>query len=407
MAAASPWGDGKPIREELFSAERLEEHARSLAGAQPVATKRMRRQPLSSRLNENESALRRAFHGTISAVEAGIAITPAAEWLSDNYHIVESQIREVRADLPPAYYRQLPQLVSGPFAGHPRVLGLAWAYVAHTDSHFDAELLRRYVRAYQEVQPLTIGELWAVAITLRIVLIENLRRVAVRIERSLAARLEADALAERLLGVGDKAPEAAQKVLADAPAGPIPDAFAVEFVHMLRDQNPGVVPSLAWLDDRLSERGTTTDLAIAYEQERQVRATVTVRNIITSMRLISEIDWMTLFERISPVDDVLAGNGVYSQMDFASRNLYRNSIEELARSSPLSEIEIAQQAVRASQAPSVHGDPRRSDVGYHLVSSGRADFEAGIGYRIPVRAWPQRITTALGIGGYAAAIVCV
>ncbi|MBA3577269.1 MAG: glycosyl transferase [Sphingomonas sp.] len=407
IATASPWGDDKPIREELFSAERLEEHARSLAGAQPVATKRMRSQPLSSRLDENESALRRAFRGTVGAVEAGIAITPAAEWLSDNYHIVESQIREVRADLPPGYYRQLPKLVSGPFAGHPRVLGLAWAYVAHTDSNFDAELLRRYVRAYQEVQPLTIGELWAVAITLRFVLIENLCRLAVRIERSLDARLRADALAERLLGVGDKAPEAVQKVLDDAPDGPIPDAFAVEFVHMLRDQHSGVVPALAWLDDRLSERGTTTDMAIAYEQERQVRATVTVRNIITSMRLISEIDWMTLFERISLVDDVLAGNGVYSGMDFASRNLYRNAIEELARSSPLSETEIAQLAVDASQNSKVSGDPRRSDVGYHLLSSGRADLEDRIRYRMPIRALPQRITTALGIGGYAAGIVCV
>ena len=407
MANAFEWGDDKPIREELFSAERLEEHARSLAGAQPVATKRTRSQPLSSRLDENESALRRAFRRTVSAAEAGIAITPAAEWLSDNYHIVESQIREVRADLPPGYYRQLPKLVSGPFAGQPRVLGLAWAYVAHTDSHFDAELLRRYVRAYQEVQPLTIGELWAVAITLRFVLIENLRRLAVRIERSLESRLGADALAERLLGVGDEAPEAAQRVLEDAPDGPIPDAFAVEFVHMLRDQHSGVVPALAWLDDRLSERGTTTELAIAYEQERQVRATVTVRNIITSMRMISEIDWMTLVERISLVDDVLAGSGVYSEMDFASRNLYRNAIEELARSSPLSETEIAQQAVDASQDPNVYGDPRRSDVGYHLFSSGRADFEARIGYRIPIRAWAQRITTALGIGGYAAGIICI
>ena len=166
IVGASPWDNPKPIREELFSAERLEEHARSLAGAQPIATRRMRRRPLLSRLDENESALRRTFRSTIGAVEAGIAITPAAEWLSDNYHIVERQIREVRADLPPGYYRQLPKLVSGPFAGYPRVLGVTWAYVAHTDSRFDAELLRRYVRAYQEVQPLSIGELWAVAISL-------------------------------------------------------------------------------------------------------------------------------------------------------------------------------------------------------------------------------------------------
>src|SRR5439155_21172713 len=236
----------------------------------------------------------------------------------------------------------------------------------------------------------------------------NLRRVAVRIERSQAARLEADELAGRLLGMGDRPPEAAQKVLADAPKGPISDAFAVEFVHMLRDQNPGVAPALAWLDDRLAERGSTTDSAIAYEQERQVRATVTVRNIITSMRLISEIDWLTLFERMSPVDDVLAASGVYSQMNFATRNLYRTAIEELARSSPLSEIEIAQRAVRTANQGADKGggaDQRHSDVGYHLLSSGRAAFEASIGYRIPIRAWPQRITAALGMGGYAAAIL--
>ena len=105
-------------------------------------------------------------------------ITPAAEWLVDNYHLVEKQIHEIHSDLPPGYYRQLPKLAAGPFAGYPRVFGIAWAFVAHTDSRFDPEMLVRFVRAYQEVQPLTIGELWAVSITLRIVLVENLGRLA-------------------------------------------------------------------------------------------------------------------------------------------------------------------------------------------------------------------------------------
>jgi hypothetical protein len=94
-------------------------------------------------------------------------ITPAAEWLVDNFHLVERHIRDVRANLPPAFYRLLPKLVAGPFVGCPRVFGIAWAYVAHTDSRFDAEALTGFMRAYQEVQPLTIGELWAVATTLR------------------------------------------------------------------------------------------------------------------------------------------------------------------------------------------------------------------------------------------------
>ncbi len=122
-----------------------------------------------------------AYRSIAQAVDEGRGITPAAEWVLDNYHVVEEQIREIREDLPPQFYRQLPKLADGPFAGFPRVFGIAWAFVAHTDSRFEPETLRRFVRAYQSVEPLTIGELWAVAITLRIVLVENLRRVAQRI----------------------------------------------------------------------------------------------------------------------------------------------------------------------------------------------------------------------------------
>ena len=122
-----------------------------------------------------------AYRDIARAVDAGGAITPAAEWLLDNFHVVEEQISEIRTDLPPGYYRKLPKLADGPFIGYPRVFGMAWAYVAHTDSHFDSETLRRFVLAYQRQDPLTIGELWAIAITLRIVLVENLRRCARRI----------------------------------------------------------------------------------------------------------------------------------------------------------------------------------------------------------------------------------
>src|SRR5262249_49156112 len=137
-----------------------------------------RRRSLGARLRSNEKALLSAYRSIARAVDEGRSITPAAEWVLDNYHVVEEQIREIREDLPASFYRQLPKLEDGPFAGFPRAFGIAWAFVAHPDSRFDPEFLRRFVRAYQEVSPLTIGELWAVAITLRVVLVENLRRVA-------------------------------------------------------------------------------------------------------------------------------------------------------------------------------------------------------------------------------------
>src|SRR6202040_3192633 len=190
----------EPIRAELFSVERLEQHAESLAAAQTVTETVGEGRPLLPRVLENGRVLLEYYQATAKAISREQAITPAAEWLVDNFYIVEEQLREIRDDLPPGYYRKLPKLAGGPLAGYPRVYGLAWAYVAHTDSRFDPDVLRRFVAAYQRVQPLTIGELWAVAITLRVVLVENLRRIAERIVNGRSARLEADVLADSLLG---------------------------------------------------------------------------------------------------------------------------------------------------------------------------------------------------------------
>ena len=406
-ALTSPWNNPDPIRAELFSGERLEEHARSLAAAQAVSPKAAKGHSLAGRLVDNEAVLLHAYRSIAKAIGEERAITPAAEWLVDNYHVVERQIRDIRSDLPPGYYRQLPKLAEGPFVGYPRVFGVAWAFVAHTDSYFDPEVLARYVRTYQEVQPLTIGELWAVAITLRIVLVENLRRLAERMVHSRASREEADNLADRLLGAGGHAGEPVEVVLADYEGAQFTDAFAVQLVHRLRDQDPRIVPALTWLDERLAARGTTADEVVRDEHQRQGAATVTVRNIITSMRLISDVDWTELFERISFVDDVLVTTGVFSEMDFSTRNLYRSAIEELARGSEYTEIEIARRAVLVTEQAKSSGaggvEERQCDPGYCLLGAGRAAFEEGIGFRPPFHTWLGRLSRTLGIGGYVGA----
>ena len=392
--------------------ERLEEHARTLAAAQPLTPRAPKGNPLADRLADNEAVLLHAYRTVAKAMGEDRATTPAAEWLIDNYHVVERQIRDIRSDLPPGYYRQLPKLAEGPFAGYPRMLGVAWAFVAHTDSRFDPEILVRYVRAYQEVQPLTIGELWAVAITLRIVLVENLRRLAERIVHSRTSREEADDLADRLLGAGGHTAEPVPVVLAAYEHAQLPDAFAVQLVHRLRDQDPRITPALTWLDQRLAAQGTTADAVVRDEHQRQGAATVTVRNIITSMRMISDVDWTELFERISLVDDVLAGAGAFPEMDFSTRNLYRSAIEELARGSDRTEIEIARRAVLATEQ-ATYADARalwktaQGDPGYHLLGGGRAAFEAGIGFRPPPHTWLGRASRAIGIGGYVSAVAIV
>ena len=411
MRPSSLWDNLEPIREELFSVERLEEHARSLALAQIVASRTSRGQPLARRLADNGVVLFGAYRSIVKAINEGRAITPAAEWLIDNYHLVEKQIRELRSDLPPGYYRQLPKLASGPFAGYPRVLGMAWAFVAHTDSRFDSEMLVRYVRAYQEVQPLTIGELWAVSITLRIVLVENLGRLAQQITQSRAARHMADGLADRLVGTVGRPAESVATVLAAHERAPLSQALAVQLVHRLRDQDPKVTPALTWLDQRLAIQDTTTEAVVRDVHRRQGASNVSVRNIITSLRLISDVDWSQLFERLSLVDAVFAAASPFEEMEFSTRTLYRSAVEELARGSNRTELEIANAAVLAASREPLEAmeaeQARRRDPGYHLLAGGRRAFESAISYRWPSRNWAARLNRSFGVGGYVSAITLV
>ena len=185
--------------------------ARPVAGRRGPDHRRAARSghEVGPRIADNGRVLLESYRVLARAIKDERWITPASEWLVDNFPIVDEQLREIRDDLPADYYRELPKLAEGHLAGYPRVLSLAWAYIAHTDSRFDPESLRRMVRAYQEVEPLTIGELWAIAISLRILLVDNLRRLAERIVRGRAARQQADELADGLLGVGPDGPEAA------------------------------------------------------------------------------------------------------------------------------------------------------------------------------------------------------
>ena len=250
----------------------------------------------------------------------------------------------------------------------------------------------RFVRAYQRVEPLTIGELWAVANTLRLVLVENLRRAAEHLVGDRAARQEADAVADRLLSIEAPAAESATSVLRTLEHQPLKTAYAVQLVQRLRDQDPTVAPVLRWLDERLIAQGTTADAIVHEEHQRQGAMNITVRNVITSMRLMSSVDWAEFFESVSLVDEHLGAKSDFAAMTFATRDRYRHAIEQLARGARLSELEVTRRALVASAR---HADtPRASDPGYHLIAGGRRAFERELGYRISPREWMGRAIPA-------------
>jgi cyclic beta-1,2-glucan synthetase len=361
----------EPIRAQIFSISRLESHAESLAQAQNITSHPWKGLDIAPRIYENRRVLEVAFQKIIVAVHKKRALTPAAEWFVDNFHVVQSQLKDIHDHLPEKYYRELPKLAEGPLAGYPRIYGIAWAFVAHRDSLFDPYLFKIFLNAYQKEQPLTIGELWASSITLRLVLIENLRRISAHIVGALDARHQADSIADSLLGIGDGPPLTVEEVIEALKDQTIVQSFAVQLLQRLRFQEARVGKLLQFLDQKLGAFDQTIEICVSNEHGLQSSANITTRNIITSCRLISAFDWSEFFEQTSLVDQILRNGSDFSQMDFTTRDRYRHRLEDLARHSKKSEIEIAHAVV--------------ADPAHYLFGGGKIGFEKSIEYRLGVR----------------------
>ncbi len=374
--------DEKPFQAEFFSVERLEQYAQTLAEEHKTVTRKGRAQ-LLPRLEDNGRKLEVVYKALVEAIRNGRAISPAAEWLVDNYHIIEEQLREIRQDLPKGYYHELPKLAAGDLAGYPRIYAVALALIAHNDSRLDTTTLRRFIAAYQIKAPLSIGELWAVAITLRLALVENLRRLSITIIRAREEREEADKLADRLLELASLQPGSIMTVVSErlAKREDLPQTFLVQLVQRLREQHPSVMPVMDWLEKRISQDGVSIEQVIHSEHQRQAAAQVTVGNIITSMRLLSTLDWNDFFEQVSLIEPLLGTDpaGVYSRMEFASRDRYRHVIERISKRTRSSELDIAKSAVELAG----HGEDGAAEahVGYYLIDAGLDQLETSFGYQ--------------------------
>lgn len=388
----------RPIRSELFSLDRLEGHARSLAKAQAVGRASPDETPLPQRLRVNTRALTTNYIALAKTAKAGQSITSAGEWFLDNFHIVEEQARQIQRDLPASFYRELPKLREGHLRGYPRVYGIAWALVSHSDSALDLERIERFVEAYQQVAPLRIGELWAIAITLRLVLVENLRRLTDDVVRRVVDAERGKKLASELLAQPEENQAQAIARLDMSPA------TLASLEHRLRDEGAGGDAILHILEESLHGEHSSSQAMVQQEYQAQSADDVSVRNVINAMRLVSNLDWADFFEHVSLVDRALAGGTNFKELDFPTRDRYRRAVERFARRSRMNESGVATCAAQLAMA----ADPQRPysrDIGYYLIGGGRAELETQVGYSPGTREGLARFVAGVGLAGYVGAII--
>jgi len=364
-----------PLRSELYSTEQMEQHAQHLAATHALGPNQGP-ELLLKRLAENEAIL---FHVTSllhDTVHEKKAITPAGEWLLDNFYLIEEQIRIGKRYLPKGYSKGLPRLTNGTSAGFPRVYDIAIQIISHSDGRVDIHSLSSFIAAYQKLTFLTIGELWAIPIMLRLALLENLSRVAARIALDRNDAALAALWGDRVIQTAEENPKDLVLIIADMARSnpPMVSAFVAEFTRKLQWKGLDLALPLTWLEQHLSEQSTNINLMVLAENQTQAADQLSMSNSINSLRFLAKMDWREFVETMSVVEQTLRedNGGIYPKMDFLTRDHYRHAVEKIAKRSTLSEYEVARAAINLAKrsASKEPDDKRKGHVGYYLVGSG-------------------------------------
>lgn len=365
----------EPLRSELFSSDQMERFGKTLAGAHKLSTKPSH-DHLLKRLAENEIVLDKVRKLITDSIKSKNQISPAAEWMIDNFYLIEEHIRNAKKHFPKGYSEDLPQLVENGSSGLTRIYDIVLQIISHSDGRIDIESLSSFIKAYQTKTSLLLGELWAIPIMLRLALIENLRRVSVRIAIDRVDRNLADQWGSKMIETADKDPKSLILVIADMARSnlPLSSAYVSELIRQLRGKGPDLAMALNWIERQLSEIGLTSLELVNAENQKQAADQVSMSNSISSLRLLAAMDWREFIEEHSIVEQKLRedNGGLYGLMDFSTRDRYRHVVEHIARKSEASEYEVASIAIQLAKenALSGDGDNRTSHVGYYLIGRG-------------------------------------
>ena len=341
----------------------------------------------------------------------------AGEWLLDNFQILMAQTDDIGQALPRRYFSDLPVLGGEHLAGMPRIYGVAWAFVAHTDSAIDNDLLVHFLNAYQTVCELTFGEVWALASTLRVLLVENLRRLAERVATSMAARQAADRWCDTLLESGAAGGHGLEQCMLAMQQRGVERAFALQVHERLNAETTEHSPSreagaqAALQAVRATLRRLLPDPSAAQVQQHADKAAdgLSMRNAILALRALEDADWREVVNHTSVLVRALQASPTFRAEREDTQDASLFAIQRLARRSTCSESFIAGQLLTfigtdsadrlraeavegTGQAPMgthLDADAARNAPGYWLRGPGRKAFYTALGLRAQ-RYWTIR-----------------
>lgn len=383
-----------------FNSVFLRESALSLAKIHKASVGRSKPRLIKPILDASKEVLTKTYRTLSSIVKSEKEISPASEWLLDNFYIIQEQMVQIGIDFPKNYHKNIPLISKGDHIGFPRVYEIVLTLLTHTDNVLDTEVLAEYIKNYQDEEPLQIGELWAIPIMIRLFLIQILAEKASSILEQKKLKLEVEKFIEFTQKIDLQEPGVYSLALSNWFKEHAKKAGLSTLIELFNNlQSSGLLydEQKRWFNYRINQYEISLENALRQEAQKQSRLQVNVQNTVMSLRQISEVEWSDFVEECSLLNEILIKDPSkdYLQMDFQTRDNYRKKVEKLSRRSKYTELQVANIALELATEQStiiskdcdtysLEKSLVSRHIGYFLIGDGYKELIRKIKYSLPV-----------------------
>jgi len=293
------------------------------------------------------------------------------QWILDNIYVIEKEYKFIKKHLSKKYLRSLPILKSGALKGYPRIYALSREILGLYRDKLSRENINKFLHRYQETTILTMGELWALPIMLKIAYLEIIGKSSVLIVNKANDRHRGERLADRIIKYyNEDNMNGAMEFISENNIK-FTEYFADALIRVLRDNGVNYEELNLWIEDKLSENEITLDKIIIDSNKSDGIYSTAISSSINGIRNLDNINWEEVFSDSSKVEEILSKDPatVYNTMDFYSKDYYRHVLEKIAKQNKISETFVARKVLQCAEKDSEK--EFENHVGYYLIDSGR------------------------------------
>ena len=332
------------------------------------------------RLKEDFEVIKEVYKLLNEHLEIGIPIHPAGEWILDNLYIIEEAIKNICKDLTLKKYTNFLGIANGRYEGFARIYVLAGEMVAYTDGKINGENLKQMLMAYQNKKSLSMNEIWNIGLFIQIVLIENIREICEYIYSCQMQKEKVENILSKFFNTKVKLSHAT--VINSIKLTPMRNSFIEYMSYRLKKYGRKAFAYLNILEEEVEKTGNDISEIVKKEHFDVAVKKVLVGNAIITLKNISRVNFLEIFESINGVEDILKQDPAqqYDKMDVDTKTYYRNKIQEISKKTKISEIYIAKKCLELSKKAKEKleindiNDERKTHIGYYLIDKGRNEL---------------------------------